>query len=177
MSDKKQTRRPKMVDSISHKEYLKSLDPVLNQDIIFAEYDRLMNKKLAGLEEANDKSTHNAFMKVKMTLELMELKGEKITLTAVAKNSGVSRSYLYKNTTVKAYIETRQSEQEKKNNSEYPINPFSDEMNNDMVTFALHRKLIESYILQYQLLTAQNEELRQKIEDTKKQIAEKKSGK
>ena len=107
--------------------------------------------------EARQKISEQKLQTLKIVLEDMLKNHEPITPKRVVELAGVSKQYLYNNKEANAlYMSAKEKSQQTTSSNEDILLQYEE----------LKRKLQDSYILQYQLLSAENERLRQEIIET-----------
>jgi len=120
---------------------------------------------------ANNKNTSDiiksgtAALKVSVAIDALISAYQKITPSTVSFVSGVQRSYLYKNESIKKLIASYDTY-----NNDLDKEPFINEKQIKLINYQLHMKLMESYIHQYQLLTFQNEYMEKEIASLKEEL-------
>lgn len=115
------------------------------------------------MQEARQKISEQKLQTLKVVLEDMLKNHEAITPKRVVELAGVSKQYLYNNKEANAlYMSAKEKSQQ--------ITPFDNE--DILLQYEeVKRKLQDSYILQYQLLSAENERLRQEIIETESKVS------
>lgn len=120
---------------------------------------------------ANNKNTPDiiksgtAALKVSVAIDALISAYQKITPSTVSFVSGVQRSYLYKNESIKKLIASYDTY-----NNGLDTEPYNMEHKIKLINYQLHMKLMESYIHQYQLLTFQNEYMEKEIASLKAEL-------
>lgn len=117
----------------------------------------------SAMQEARQKISEQKLQTLKVVLEDMLKNHEAITPKRVVELAGVSKQYLYNNKEANAlYMSAKEKSQQ--------ITPFDNE--DILLQYEeVKRKLQDSYILQYQLLSAENERLRQEIIETESKVS------
>ncbi|HIY02072.1 MAG TPA: hypothetical protein IAA26_09545 [Candidatus Blautia faecipullorum] len=127
------------------------------------------------LVKARKKYAEDKFNTLKTCLDDMLFANVPITVTEVIKLSGLSKSYLYQNEQAKKLLKEKQEISKKRqrysgikydsirNYQPTPKDAF-------LQIEELKRKLHDSYMVQCQILGAENERLKIEIEDIKKRI-------
>lgn len=139
-------------------------------------YNEIRKSHNATLKEiknslANEPNTSNiiksgtAALKVSVAIDALISSYQKITPTTVSFVSGVQRSYLYKNESIKKLIASYDTY-----NNGLDTEPYNMEHKIKLINYQLHMKLMESYIHQYQLLTFQNEYMEKEIASLKEEL-------
>lgn len=121
-------------------------------------------RNTSAMLEAQKKKSEEKLQTLKSVLTDMVANKEPITVSRICKLTGLSESYLYKNKEAKELVT------EAKKNSK-PVS-VPKESNFDIVLQyeEVKRKLHESYFLQAQLLTNENERLKEEITDLELQV-------
>ena len=135
-------------------------------------------RNISPLLEARKKSSEQKLQTLKTVLEDMLHNKEEISIPRICSLTGLSKSFLYKNEQAKAlFAEAKHKSSlydfSVKSKSYVPsgINT-SDKFDLLLQYEETKRKLQDSYILQYQLLSAENERLRKEIENKENKIKE-----
>ena len=110
--------------------------------------------------------TQDKINTLKIVLDDLINAGEEITIPRVCELAGCSRSFLYQNEEAKTLLENAK-------NKPTPTTPPDILLQYE----ELKRKLQDSYILQYQLLSAENERLKTQLADLEQKINDFKSKK
>ena len=137
-----------------------------------------IDEHLKELSEPNRRSHEETLTKAKLAIEMLIANGFKVTPTNVANQSGISRSYIYKCDEIKKMIDDCKEHNERvKHNTElkkkYKLTAPTYSVDQTVLNYQLHMKLMESYVHQYQLLKAQNKYMEEKIEELKNKAANK----
>ena len=121
-------------------------------------------RNTSAMLEAQKKRSEEKLQTLKSVLTDMVANKEPITVSRICKLTGLSESYLYKNKEAKELVA-----QAKKNSKPVAV---PKEANFDIVLQyeEVKRKLHESYFLQAQLLTNENERLKKEISDLELQV-------
>ena len=121
-------------------------------------------RNTSAMLEAQKKKSEEKLQTLKSVLTDIVANKEPITVSRICKLTGLSESYLYKNKEAKELVA-----QAKKNSKPVTI---PKESNFDIVLQyeELKRKLHETYFLQAQLLTNENERLKKEITDLELQV-------
>lgn len=131
--------------------------------------------------DMNMREKQSAIQLVINAIDILLAGKEPITPTTVSRTAGVHRSYIYKNKTIKALIDSYRTYNEEIAasrsfiTSNHPkryenTNRYKEDLS--LITYQLHMKLMESYIHEYQLLKYQNSQMEQEIEALKKELAD-----
>ena len=108
--------------------------------------------------------TQDKINTLKIVLDDLINAGEEITIPRVCELAGCSRSFLYQNEEAKILLKNAKSKLS-------PVNPPDILLQYE----ELKRKLQDSYILQYQLLSAENERLKEQLADLEQKTNDLKS--
>ena len=124
----------------------------------------------------NERRSKQAVIKAKLVINQMYLNYEVITATTVAEKAGLSRSFLYKNKEIKELIQSyKEHNSEVKKKRTHAADGSLEIPDDDYTHFQLYTKLMENYILEYQILDYENQQLEKEIDELKSRIAEKKA--
>ncbi len=121
-------------------------------------------RNTSAMLEAQKKKSEEKLQTLKSVLTDMVANKEPITVSRICKLTGLSESYLYKNKKAKELVA-----QAKKNSKPVSI-PKESDFDIVLQYEELKRKLHESYFLQAQLLTNENERLKKEIADLELQV-------
>lgn len=121
-------------------------------------------RNTSAMLEAQKKKSEEKLQTLKSVLTDMVANKEPITVSRICKLTGLSESYLYKNKEAKELVA-----QAKKNSKPVPI-PKESDFDIVLQYEELKRKLHESYFLQAQLLSSENERLKKEIADLELQV-------
>ena len=121
------------------------------------------NANVSAMQEVQKKRSEQKLQTLQIVLEDLLANGESITMKRVTEISGLSRQYIYSNKEANVLF----------NNAKIKSESISPIPKNDLIMQheELRRKLQDSYILQHQLLSAENERLRQEISEIEAKLA------
>lgn len=121
-------------------------------------------RNTSAMLEAQKKKSEEKLQTLKSVLTDMVANKEPITISRICKLTGLSESYLYKNKEAKELVA-----QAKKNSKPVTI-PKESDFDIVLQYEELKRKLHETYFLQAQLLTNENERLKEEISSLELQV-------
>ena len=121
-------------------------------------------RNTSAMLEAQKKKSEEKLQTLKSVLTDMVINKEPITISRICKLTGLSESYLYKNKDAKELVS------EAKKNSKPVTVPKETDFDMVLQYEEIKRKLHESYFLQAQLLTNENERLKEEITDLELQV-------
>lgn len=121
-------------------------------------------RNTSAMLEAQKKKSEEKLQTLKSVLTDMVVNKEPITVSRICKLTGLSESYLYKNKEAKELVA-----QAKKNSKPVSV-PKETDFDLVLQYEEVKRKLHESYFLQAQLLTSENERLKEEITDLELQV-------
>lgn len=121
-------------------------------------------RNTSAMLEAQKKKSEEKLQTLKSVLTDMVANKEPITVSRICKLTGLSESYLYKNKDAKELVS------EAKKNSKPVTVPKETDFDMVLQYEEIKRKLHESYFLQAQLLTNENERLKEEIADLELQV-------
>ena len=121
------------------------------------------NANVSAMQEVQKKRSEQKLQTLQIVLEDLLANGESITMKRVTEISGLSRQYIYSNKEANVLF----------NNAKIKSESISPIPKDDLIMQheELRRKLQDSYILQHQLLSAENERLRQEISEIEAKLA------
>lgn len=121
------------------------------------------NANVSAMQEVQKKRSEQKLQTLQIVLEDLLANGEAITMKRVTEISGLSRQYIYSNKEANVLF----------NNAKIKSESISPIPKDDLIMQheELRRKLQDSYILQHQLLSAENERLRQEISEIEAKLA------
>lgn len=119
----------------------------------------------------NERRSKQAVAKAKLVINQMYLNNEVITATTVAEKAGLSRSFLYKNPEIKELIQSyKEHNSEVKKMRTHAPDGSLEIPDDDYTHFQLYTKLMENYILEYQILDYENQKLENEIAEFREYI-------
>ena len=121
-------------------------------------------RNTSAMLEAQKKKSEEKLQTLKSVLTDMVINKEPIAVSRICKLTGLSESYLYKNKDAKELVS------EAKKNSKPVTVPKETDFDMVLQYEEIKRKLHESYFLQAQLLTNENERLKAEIADLELQV-------
>ncbi len=121
-------------------------------------------RNTSAMLEAQKKKSEEKLQTLKSVLTDMVINKEPIAVSRICKLTGLSESYLYKNKDAKELVS------EAKKNSKPVTVPKETDFDMVLQYEEIKRKLHESYFLQAQLLTNENERLKEEIADLELQV-------
>ena len=121
-------------------------------------------RNTSAMLEAQKKKSEEKLQTLKSVLTDMVANKEPITVSRICKLTGLSESYLYKNKEAKELVA-----QTKKNSKPVSV-PKESDFDIVLQYEEIKRKLHETYFLQAQLLTNENERLKEEISSLKLQV-------
>ena len=126
--------------------------------------DNTHKRNTAPLVEARQRQAAQKLAELKATLEDMVSHQEPVTVARVCELSGLSKSYLYQNAEAKKLLA-----EAKAHNISQPSTTNKTDL---LLQYEeIKRKLHESYILQVQLLSSENERLKSEISNLEAEVA------
>lgn len=136
------------------------------------------DRNVSPLLEARKKSSEQKLLTLKTVLEDMIHNKEEINIPRVCKLTGLSKSFLYQNEKAKNLFTEAKQKSALYDSSVKPQGYVPSGINADasgkydllLQYEEVKRKLQDSYILQYQLLSAENERLRNEIKEKEEKI-------
>ena len=121
-------------------------------------------RNTSAMLEVQKKKSEEKLQTLKSVLTDMVANKESITVSRICKLTGLSESYLYKNKEAKELVA-----QAKKNSKPVSV-PKEADFDIVLQYEEVKRKLYESYFLQAQLLTSENERLKEEIANLELQV-------
>lgn len=135
-------------------------------------------RNISPLLEARKKSSEQKLQTLKTVLEDMIHNKEEVSIPRVCSLTGLSKSFLYQNEKAKNLFTEAKQKSARYDSSVKPQGSIPSGINtSDNFDLLLQyeetkRKLQDSYILQYQLLSAENERLKNEIKEKEEKVKE-----